>query len=126
METKKNLGIWMDHSSAHLTEFTSDTIETKTIASKFTHDEKVDSLSKGENRMHNKEQHQQATYYKQLGEVIKKYDEVLLFGPTEAKNELFNLLKADHLFENIKIDVKQTGKLTEHQEHAFVKEHFSK
>jgi hypothetical protein len=75
--------------------------------------------------MHNKEQHQQAAYYKQLGEVIKGYNEVVLFGPTEAKSELFNLLRADHLFEDIKIEIKPAGKMTETEEYAFVKEHFS-
>ena len=49
----------MDHSSAHLMEFT-DTIETKTIDSKFTHEAKEQSLDKSENLMHNKEQHQQS------------------------------------------------------------------
>ena len=125
MATEKKIGIWMDHSSAHLMEFTSDVNETKTIASKFTHEEKVDSLSKGENRMHNKEQHQQSEYYKKLGEVIRNYNAVILFGPTDAKVELFNLLKADHLFAKIKIEIKSTDKMTANQQHAFVREYFS-
>ena len=57
MTTSKNLGIWMDHSNAHIMEFTTGTIETKIISSKFTHDEKVESLNKSESLMHNKEQH---------------------------------------------------------------------
>jgi hypothetical protein len=126
MVTAKNLGIWMDHSSAHLMEFTTDPIETKTIESAFTHDAKEQSLGKSENLMHNKEQHQRSAYYKKLGEVIKKYEEVILFGPTNAKVELFNTLRSDHLFEKIKIVVKQADKMTENQEHAFVREHFSK
>ena len=67
----------------------------------------------------------QAEFYKQLSEIIKNYKEVLLFGPTDAKVELHNILKANHLFANIKIDVKQADKMTEHQEHAFVREHFA-
>lgn len=126
MTNAKNLGIWMDHSTAHLMEFTTPTIETKTIESKFTHDEKANSLEKSENLMHNKEQHQQSEYYKRLGEVIKKYEEVILFGPTSAKAELHNILKADHNFAKIKIEVKQTDKMTENQQHAFVKEYFSR
>jgi len=125
MTTAKNLGIWMDHSSAHLMEFT-DTIETKTIDSKFTHEAKEQSLDKSENLMHNKEQHQQSEYYKKLGEIIKNYEGVILFGPTDAKVELFNILRADHLFAKIKIEIKQTDKMTEHQQHAFVRDHFSK
>lgn len=126
MTTAKNLGIWMDHSSAHLMEFTTDPIETKTIASKFTHEEKEHSLDKSEHLMHNKEQHQQSEYYKKLGEAIKNYEEVILFGPTDAKVELFNILRADHRFEKTKIEIKQTDKMTENQQHAFVREHFSR
>jgi len=126
MTTAKNLGIWMDHSSANLMELTIDPIETKTIESKFTHQAKEQSLSKSENLMHNKEQHQQSEYDKKLGEAIKNYEAVILFGPTDAKVELFNTLKADHHFEKIKIEIKQTDKMTENQQHAFVREHFSR
>ena len=126
MKAQNRLGIWMDHSTAHLMEFTIDPIETKTIESTFTHDVKAHSHSKGENLMHNKEQHQQASYYKKLGEVIKNYDEVVLFGPTDAKVELFNILRADHRFANIKMEIHQSDKMTESQQHAFVKEYFSK
>lgn len=126
MATDNRLGIWMDHANAHLMEFTTDPIETKSIKSKFTHEEKEAVLEKSEHMMHNKEQHEQSAYYKQLGEVIKNYDEVILFGPTDAKVELFNVLKADHHFDKIKIEVQNAGKLTENQQHAFVKEHFSK
>ena len=83
-------------------------------------------MGKGESLMHNKEQHQQSEYYKKLGEEIRKFDEVIIFGPTDAKAELFNILKADHRFENINIEVKQADKMTENQKHAFVIEHFSK
>lgn len=126
MKTKKNLGICMDHSSAHLIEFTGDSGESKTIESKFTHDVKEHSLGKSEHLMHNKEQHQQGEYYRKLGEVIKGYDEVILFGPTDAKVELFNLLMEDHLFANIKIGFASTDKMSENQQLAFVREHFSK
>ncbi len=126
MTTAKNLGIWMDHSSAHLMEFTTDPIETKTIVSKFTHQVKVDSFDKGEKMMHNKEQHFLSDYYKKMGEQIKKYDDVILFGPTDAKGELLNILRTDHRFAKIKIEIKQTDKMTENQQHAFVKEYFSK
>ena len=126
MTKAKNLGIWMDHSNAHLMEFTSGTMATDLIASKFTHEEKGQSLEKSENLMHNKEQHEQSDYYKKLGEVIKNYEEVVLFGPTNAKMELFNILKADHLFAKIKIEVQQADKMTENQQHAFVREYFSR
>ncbi|HXU26484.1 MAG TPA: hypothetical protein VN698_04570 [Bacteroidia bacterium] len=126
MTAAKKIGIWMDHSIAHVMEFTTDTMVTKTITSKFTHEAKEHSLGKSENLMHNKEQHQQADYYKELGEVIKNQDAVVLFGPTDAKVELLNILRADHRFEKIKIETKSADKMTENQQHAFVKEYFSK
>ena len=75
--------------------------------------------------MHNKEQHEQADYYNNLGGIIKNYDSVLLFGPTEAKVELYNVLKSDLRFAKIKINVKQADKMSEKQQHAFVREYFS-
>jgi len=116
----------MDHASAHLIEFTEDPMETKTIESAFTHDSKEESLSKNENLAHNKEQHQQASYYKQLGSVIRNYTDVVLFGPTDAKSELFNTLISDHNFAKVKLRMKSTDKLTEHQQHAFVREYYAK
>ena len=74
--------------------------------------------------MHIKEQHLQSSFYKKLSDIIKNYQEIVLFGPTDAKNELLNLLKADHLFENIKIEVKHADKMTKNNMHTFVKEYF--
>jgi hypothetical protein len=125
MTTAKNLGIWMDHSNAHLIEFTTEPMKTTNLESGFTHQEKEQSLEKGEHLMHNKEQHQQDAYYKKLGAVIKNYEAVMLFGPTDAKVELLNILRANHQFEKIKIDVIQADKMTENEEHAFVRKHFS-
>jgi len=120
----KKLGIFMDHSAAHLIEFHSDSIQTTEIKSEFTHLIKNDSLSRSEYTMHNKEQQQEAVFYKKLAVVIKDYNDVLLFGPTEAKIELYNILKLDKEFEKINITLKQADKMTDNQQHAFVKEYF--
>lgn len=124
MTTTKNIGIWMDHSVAHMMELNHDKIITSIIKSDFTHQEKEHSLSKNENLMHNKEQHQQSKYYSTIKDVAKNYENIVLFGPTTAKNELLNLMKADHHFEKIKIETIQADKMTENQQHAFVKNHF--
>ena len=124
MKTQKDLGIWMDHSMACLLDAKSDPMTTKTISSSFTHHEKHRIANKGEGHMHNDEQQKQHAYYKEIGEAIRNYDRVVLFGPTKAKEELFNLLKKDHSFEKIKIEVKHSDKMTENQQHAFVKQYF--
>jgi nitrogenase subunit NifH len=126
MTKVRKIGIWMDHANAHIMEYTTDSIETSIITSPFTHQVKEESIQKGESLMHNKEQHQQAEYYKKIGAEILKYETVVLFGPTDAKVELHNILKADHRFDDIKIDVQPADKMTEHQEQAFVKTYFSK
>ena len=126
MKKENCIGIWMDHSSANLMEFTTDPIETNTIESQFTHQEKEDGLVKSESLMHNKEQHEQKAFYKYLEGKILRYTDVILFGPTNAKVELYNILKTNHLYKDIKIEVVEADKMTENQQHAFVKKHFSK
>ena len=126
MRTEKGLGIWMDHQDAHIMEFTTDPIGTSTVQSKFTHQEKEQTLGRSENLMHHKEQHEEASYYKELGEIIRNYNDVVLFGPTDAKVELLNVLRKDHRFADIVIEIKPADKMTENQQHAFVKEYFSK
>ena len=126
MATRRNkIGIWMNHSIAHLMEYSNHPFEIKTIESDFTQQEKINSLLKGEAHMHYKQQQLQSKYYKKLLSIVKKYNEVILFGPTDAKEELFNVISADNRFQNIKIQVKQTDKMTAQQKHNFVKEFFS-
>ncbi len=55
MKTKQ-IGIWMDHASAHLVALTSGTMETKIIEPKLTHKEKELTLHKGQKAMHHKEE----------------------------------------------------------------------
>ena len=99
MKEIKQLGIWMDHANAFLMELSNDTIIENIVVSEFTQKEKEISLEKNEKFMHSKEQQLQLRYYKKLGDIIRNYQEVVLFGPTDAKNELLNLLKADPLLE---------------------------
>jgi hypothetical protein len=126
MKTNKRVGIFMDHSSALFIKFPIDEASNYSIFSSFTNSHKQDSLDKSEHLMHNKEQHQQNEYYDKIGSEIRHFDDVLLFGPTNAKTELNNSLKKNHLFSNIKIHVQQTDKLTDNQKVAFVKEFFIK
>jgi hypothetical protein len=126
MATATKLGIWMDHASAHVMEFTTDPIQTKTIELASTVAQKEHGFGQNELMMHHKEQQKQSDYYKKLGEVIVKYKEVVLFGPTDAKVELFNHLKGDLHFSKIKITVKDADKMTENQQHAFVRDFFAK
>jgi len=125
MKSKKQLGVWMDHSVAYLLELAKGEITTKTLESTPAFPERVPNLRLNESLMNNKEQNEVSELFKKISTVIKDYDEVLLFGPTNAKTELFNILKEDRHFEKIKIDVKPADKMTENQQQDFVKEFFN-
>ncbi|WP_158976563.1 hypothetical protein [Cellulophaga sp. L1A9] len=123
MKTNNNLGIWMDHSTAHLIDLNSKN-KGSLIVSKFTTEIKEDALIKSESLMHNKRQQMQEEYYEKIGAEILKYKHVLLFGPTNAKVELHNYLNKDSHFKDIKIDVAAADKMTDNEKDAFVKKHF--
>ncbi len=126
MKKTNCIGVCMDHSEANLMEFTTEPIITNTYYSKFNHLEKEDSLKKSENLMHNKEKREMSQYYTHLRKVLEPYTEILLFGQSNAKVELFHILKADNHYSAINITVAHTDKMTENQQHAFVREHFSR
>lgn len=126
MKATKKLGIRMEHSIAYLVEFTSNPREIKTIKAKIAQQTKINGLSKNETLMHNKEDKQLSRYYKKLGEIIKNYKRIILFGPTNAKVELFDVLSEDEQFVKIKIEIKDTDKMTEDQKSSFVTDYFSK
>jgi ABC-type transport system involved in cytochrome bd biosynthesis fused ATPase/permease subunit len=121
---KKYLGIWMDHSVAHFVEYTKHSTPIENEDLTLTHMDKDTAASGSENTINNKEKQKQGEYYKKLADTIKDYDEVLLFGPTNAKAELHNILKDDHHFDNIKISVESADHMSHNQQVAFVKAHF--
>jgi 2-succinyl-5-enolpyruvyl-6-hydroxy-3-cyclohexene-1-carboxylate synthase len=124
MKTIKKIAVYMDHFTANIIEYANDAKEVKTIKSEFNHLEKEKILQKGESHLHNKEQDMQNMFYKKLREELLNYDEVLLFGATNAKTELSNILKADNKFTNVEIIVKNTDKLSDKKQIAFVNDCF--
>lgn len=123
MKSNKNLGIWMDYSSADLINPDQDAHEV--IRSKFSPAIKEEALKKGEKHMHHKEQQVRETYFKEIANKIMEYDHVLLFGPTNAKTELHHYLNGEPRFQHVKVTVEPADKMTENEKKAFVKEHFN-
>lgn len=116
----------MDHHTAKIITYGTSGMHSTTVTSAFTHEIKQESLSRSEHGMNNKEQNFQKDYFKELAELIKPYTEVILFGSTNAKIELFNFLKSNKDFGGIKINVESSDRLTEPQELAFVRDYFAK
>jgi hypothetical protein len=125
MQSSKHLGIWMDHSTANIMELSNEKIVSETLVSTPAFPDQVQNLRMDESLMHNKEQNEQSDFYKKLSYIINDYNEVLLFGPTNAKTELFNVLNNNRQFEKIKITVQPADKMTKNQQQAFVKDFFN-
>ena len=125
MKSIRQLGIWMDHSIAHLMEYKNNMIESETMEKESFIREDEGINWKNESLIQNKEQNDQSNYFKRLIDVIKNYDEILLFGPTDAKNELFNQIDKVQSLCMIKITMKTTDKMTENHEKAFVRDFFN-
>ncbi len=124
MEAIKKIAVYMDHFTANIIEYTNSAKAIKTIKSEFNKFEKEKILQKGESQLHNKEQNLQLEFYSKLREELLNYESVLLFGATNAKTELLNILQADAKFINVEFTLKNTDKLTENQQISFVNDCF--
>ncbi len=122
----RKIGIWMDHAHARFMEYLPENMEAKEVTiPNIQHHNNNHGTDQNESMVQNKEQRDQHHFYQEIGEKIKEYNEVLLFGPTDAKTELHHLLQSDHHFDKIKFEIRQADKMTENQEISFVKEYFS-
>ena len=121
----KQLAIYMDFSNAYLMELTNKMIVSRNIEFENNKKGQEDSLNRIALLSHsNAEHHLQSAYYIEISNIIRNYNQVVLFGPNDAKNELFRLLEFDHNFDNIKIQNVNTDTMTQNQIHDFVKEYF--
>ncbi|MCC6186862.1 MAG: hypothetical protein IT256_06895 [Chitinophagaceae bacterium] len=126
MNKTKKVGIWMDHKEAHLFEFDQEATAMHSIANGFSYEDKQETLSRSEDIMQNKNQQHLAAYYKEIESAILPFDEVLIFGPTDAKTELSNIIDANLKFKDTKITVQAADKMNDNQKIAFIKDYFTK
>lgn len=125
MKKIKQLGVCMDHTHAFLMELENNMIISRNIISGWKDTDEIDNNGSHLTGFHNPEKkHLQARYYSEISDIIRHYQQVVLFGPTDAKNELHNLLKDNHLFEDIKIVLVNTDKMTDTEMHTFMKEYY--
>ena len=124
MKPAKKIGIWMDYSVAHLMGFITEAMYIETIELKLTQQSKENILFKGEEIIYDKDLLCKQEFYKNISEVILNYNEVILFGPTSAKTELFENLSDDDRFENINFIIMQTDKMNNSQRLTFVNDYF--
>lgn len=127
MKDIKYLGVWMDENSAQLIELKAGPgpASTKKLLLKFRRAEKGMKPGQGA-AFAAQAPDKQAIFYQELCIVIKNYDEIVLFGPMEAKTELRNILRNDPFFLKKRIAIEHTSHMNDAQQHRFVEDYFLK
>lgn len=123
MELKEKLGIWMDHAEAHLVAFSIDKNDIRII--RCDHESMDNSAERhSEKQANNKKRNIQDAFYKKIWSQVRDYEELLLFGPTDAKTEFFNQIRTSHANDGVKISLRNTGKMSHDEMRDFVYKHF--
>lgn len=134
MPDTKKIALWLDHAKAHfitLRENEIETVESPRI-SHYREDGQSNNetqfaphhFSNNESREHNTKNNEDAAYFSNLEKKLAAYDNILLFGPTNAKDQLHNLLKGNKSFSSKKIAVMSSDKLSDNQMIEFAKRYF--
>lgn len=121
MDEIKKLGIWMCNTNVHLVAYT------EQFAKDLHEHQSEETYTKEAANVawQNEAFHNQTESFKKLATAIENYEEVVLFGPVDAKADFIRFLKADKKFDYLKIDVKQTHIMCEEQQQEFVENYFS-
>jgi stalled ribosome rescue protein Dom34 len=124
MVAKKKLGIWMDYSYAHIMEFTLNPFEIITVESTSFPSEKrypIDTIA----TLLETRKRLLFTYYNKIANEILNYNRIILFGPSNAKVEFFDVLSEDERFLKTKVELTNTDDMTRSEQHDFIKEYFT-
>ena len=141
METKatKQTGVWLNHSQAHFIGYKAESaFFIETVDSPYESiireegegndttrfSSNTERGSNNEKRKHNIVRNELDEYFKILEGKLESYQEILLFGPGTAKEELFNRLSENKIFKGKDIEVKSSDKLTENQMLSYVLDFF--
>ena len=120
----KQLAIFMDETNALLMELYNHMIVSRNIVFKSKDNEEFIEYNYSEPLISNDIEWHHSVYLKEISDIIKNYQQVLLFGPTKNKELLYKLLNADEHFKNIKIESIDTKKMTDFQIHNFVLDYY--
>jgi hypothetical protein len=104
MKRNKKAQIWLDYSVAYITQLRNNQPETMIV-------KPANALS---NERDNGQSH--IPYWAELSDIISACDEVVLYGPTNAKQDLLQILRANYLYAGIKIALQPAGNMSGQQE----------
>ena len=135
----KQIGVWMDHSkamivghengSATLLESVDSPYE-RIVREPGEGDDRTrfkgnsEHSSNNEYRKNNISQNELNEYFKMLEGKVRMYDDILLFGPSTAKEQFRNRLRENKSFDGKWLSVQPADKMTENQLLAFVRDFY--
>ncbi|TBX68721.1 hypothetical protein EZL74_07965 [Flavobacterium silvisoli] len=124
MKATKRVGVWMDHATARVMEYHTEEQRIKLVTADHKGLDNQEGLQHSESLLHHKENQSIKAFYKDILNILKDYDEIVLFGPTEAKNELYNLIREEHKYDHLKIATLPADKMSYEEQHDFVVHYF--
>lgn len=139
MEHYKQVGVWIDHSKAHLIGFKSgqarllETVESPYESVRRIEGEGNDMTrfssspeysSNNEYKKHQIVQNEINEYMRIMEQKLASFEDILLFGPGTMKERMKNRLREKKAFEGKWLSVEHSNKLTENQLVAFVREFY--
>lgn len=114
----------MDYSMAYLMELTSNPFEIKTVESTSFDTSTIYPINTLPILLE-KRKRLLFSYYNKIAREINNYDRIILFGPTNAKIEFFDVLSEDERFLKTKIEITNTDQMNAAEQHQFIKNYFS-
>ncbi len=121
---KKRVGVWMDHFKALLFSVPDGGKKDAYELKESIETTEPEHERQSEHTIHNAEQHLRLKHFRSIATHIGGFDEILLFGPGTAQEELRNHLSDDVHFRGKRVDVESAGHITQNQMVAKVREYF--
>jgi uncharacterized protein (DUF2225 family) len=133
------VGVWIDQSKAYVIGYKKGkAVLLESIDSPYESIKRIDGegkdmtrfspnpehASNNEHKKHNITQNELNEYYKMMETKLHAFDDILLFGPGTAKEQLRNRLRDNKSFGGKWLSVQPSDKLTDNQLLAFVREFY--
>ena len=135
----KQIGVWIDQSKAYLVGYHKGKAELiETVDSPYESIKRIEGegkdmtrfspnpehASNNEHKKHNITQNELNEYFKMMETKLHPFDDILLFGPGTAKEQLRNRLRENKSFGGKWLSVQPSDKLTDNQLLAFVRDFY--
>ena len=120
------VGIWIDHKKAVIVSVSGPNVSAKTLESEVGPHSRYSGPADGGGEKNYEERHGQHLhkYYDEVISQMGHPEDLLIFGPGEAKLELKERLTRTPSLSECTVEIQTTDKLTDPQVVAKVKEHF--